>query len=338
MIPRLFSSRYLSGLILSLTIVIALSGYSAGAPPAFDLPIRCSLGTDCFIQNYFDHGPGAGTGYSDYTCGMLSYSGHTGTDFRVRDHVAMQNKVAVLASADGTVAGARDGQADVNVSIRGKSALRGKDAGNAVRIDHGDGWETQYSHLLRGSIKVRVGQRVAPGDVLGFVGFSGNTEFPHVDFTVMKNGKPLDPFSPRAATCGNQDSPLWSNASRAALRYQPTGLLISGFATTEPARDKAENGDYVLSEISAHADSILYWVEIFGLYKGDRMVIELYGPDRKRLLHHENILPNNKAVWFEYAGKRRITQFWPTGTYTAHFKLERAGTAIIDELREIAVR
>jgi hypothetical protein len=269
---------------------------------------------------------------------MLSYGGHTGTDFRVRDHVAMQNKVAVLASASGTVAGARDGQTDVNVAIRGKSALRGKEAGNAVRIDHGDGWETQYSHLLRGSIKVRVGQRVAPGDVLGFVGFSGNTEFPHVDFTVRKNGKPLDPFSPSAATCGSQDTPLWSNAARAALGYQPTGLLISGFATTEPTRDKAENGAYDLSEISAHADRILYWVEIFGLYKDDRMVIELYGPDRQRLLHHESILPSNKAVWFEYTGKRRITKFWPTGTYTAHFKLERAGAAIIDELREIAVR
>ena len=338
MIPRLFSRRYLSGLICSLSIVIALPGYAVAAPPAFDIPISCSLGTDCFIQNYFDHGPGTGTGYSDYTCGMLSYSGHTGTDFRLRDLVAMQNRVAVLASAAGTVVGARDGEADVNVNIRGKSALRGKEAGNAVRIDHGDGWETQYSHLLQGSIKVRVGQRVAPGDVLGFVGFSGNTEFPHVDFTVRKNGKPLDPFSPGAARCGSPDTLLWSNAARAALRYQPTGLLISGFATTEPTRDKAENGAYVLSEIPARADNILYWAEIFGLYKNDRMVIELYGPDRQRLLHHESILPGNKAVWFEYTGKRRITKFWPAGTYAAHFKLERAGTAIIDELREIVVR
>lgn len=318
------------------SVMLLFAGLALSAPPVLELPIRCTLGQDCFIQNYFDHdlGPGA----NDYTCGKLSYDGHHGTDFRLRDLVAMGKKVAVVAAAPGIVVGIRDGEPDLNVKLRGKGSLKGKEAGNGVRIDHGDGWTTQYSHLLRGSIGVRKGQRVKTGDVLGMVGLSGNTEFPHVDFSVSKDGKPVDPFSPEAKTCGTVSNALWSPDVQTALRYQPTGLLISGFAAIPPLENIAESGGYDAQFIPGAAENIVFWVQLFGLYKDDRLTLELSGPDKQKISENQMVLPGDKASWFAYSGKRRQGGSWPKGSYSARIHLERAGKVIIEERREIEVR
>src|SRR4051812_4032946 len=112
------------------------------------LPVACEIGRDCFVQNFFDHDPGPDR--RDYACGRLSYDGHSGTDIRVADVPAMMRGVTVVAAAPGTVKGVRDGMDDINLAEIGRQALKGKDAGNGVVVDHGDGWETQYSHLRKG--------------------------------------------------------------------------------------------------------------------------------------------------------------------------------------------
>src|SRR3546814_7279083 len=67
--------------------------------------------------------------------------------------------------------------------------------GNWVAVRHGDGWVTTYAHMLKGSVAVRAGQRVARGDRLGLVGLSGNTDFPHLHFAVTLGNRLLDPRS-----------------------------------------------------------------------------------------------------------------------------------------------
>lgn len=322
--------------LLHVSLVLLLAGSAFAVPPVLELPIRCTLGQDCFIQNYFDHDPGPKA--NDYTCGKLSYDGHHGTDFRLRDLAAMGKKVAVVAAAPGIVIGIRDGEQDLNIKLRGKGSLKGKEAGNGVRLDNGDGWTTQYSHLLRGSIVVRKGQRVKAGDVLGMVGLSGNTEFPHVDFSVSKDGKPVDPFSPEAKECGTPSRALWSSDAQTALRYQPTGLLISGFAATPPREDMAEAGDYATHSIPAEAENLVFWVQLFGLHKDDRLTLALYGPDKEKISDSQMVLPGDKASWFAYSGKRRKAGLWPAGSYSALLRLERAGKVIVEERKEVAVR
>ena len=130
---------------LMLAVIFASSTLALAAPVVLDIPVKCALGKACFIQNYVDHDPGPG--YRDFSCGYLSYNEHVGTDFRVIDEVAMIKGVPVLAAAPGVVIGVRDGEPDVAVSFRGRANLNGKDAGNGVVINHGDGWQTQYSHL-----------------------------------------------------------------------------------------------------------------------------------------------------------------------------------------------
>ena len=99
------------------------------------------------------------------------------------------------AAADGVVKATRDGMADVSIRETGREAVSGREAGNGVLIDHGGGWETQYSHLLFGSVSVEPGDRVVAGTPLGMIGLSGQTEFPHLHFTLRRRGMAIDPYT-----------------------------------------------------------------------------------------------------------------------------------------------
>lgn len=63
--------------------------------------------------------------------------------------------------------------------------------GNHVVINHGYGYETLYGHMVR--IKVRRGQRVKRGELIGWVGSTGKSTGPHVHYEVHVNGHEVDP-------------------------------------------------------------------------------------------------------------------------------------------------
>jgi murein DD-endopeptidase MepM/ murein hydrolase activator NlpD len=63
--------------------------------------------------------------------------------------------------------------------------------GNHVVVRHGYGYKTLYGHMLR--TKVKSGQAVKRGDVLGWVGSTGKSTGPHCHYEVMKNGEKVDP-------------------------------------------------------------------------------------------------------------------------------------------------
>jgi len=63
--------------------------------------------------------------------------------------------------------------------------------GNHVVINHGYGYETLYGHMFR--IKVRQGQRVKRGEVIGWVGSTGKSTGPHCHYEVHINNNVVDP-------------------------------------------------------------------------------------------------------------------------------------------------
>ncbi len=101
---------------------------------------------------------------------------HKGTDF------AAPIGTPILATADGVVT---------------KSERRGGN-GKYVKIRHNGTYETQYLHMKAQNVKK--GQHVRQGDVIGWIGMTGNTGGPHVCYRFWKNGKQVDPFK--------QDLPL----------------------------------------------------------------------------------------------------------------------------------
>lgn len=65
--------------------------------------------------------------------------------------------------------------------------------GNAVQIDHRNGYVTTYAHMS--SIGVSVGEEVKKAQKIGIVGSTGRSTGPHVHFTIQKDGKYLNPLS-----------------------------------------------------------------------------------------------------------------------------------------------
>ena len=63
--------------------------------------------------------------------------------------------------------------------------------GLLVALDNGHGLQTRYGHLSR--LNVLPGQQVQRGDVIGFVGSTGNSTGPHLHYEIRLNGKPVDP-------------------------------------------------------------------------------------------------------------------------------------------------
>ncbi|MBX2827110.1 MAG: peptidoglycan DD-metalloendopeptidase family protein [Flavobacteriaceae bacterium] len=95
---------------------------------------------------------------------------HKGTDF------AAPIGTEILATADGVVT---------------ESTRRGGN-GKFVKIKHNSTYETQYLHMK--AQKVKAGEFVRQGDVIGWIGMTGNTGGPHVCYRFWKNGKQVDPF------------------------------------------------------------------------------------------------------------------------------------------------
>ena len=313
----------------------------AEAAPRFELPVDCA-GTTCFVQNYFDHDPAGG--WRDYRCGTLSYDGHTGTDIRVPSLVEMRRGVPVLAAAPGRVRAVRDGMPDVDVREAGPETVKGRGAGNWVAVTHERGWETQYSHLLRGSVAVKPGDIVRKGQRLGLIGLSGNTEFPHLEFAVRHEGRPVDPFVGlgEAAGCRLGESPLWAPAALEALGYRETGLLVAGFSPDKPDARTAQEGRYAAAVLPRDAGVLVFWVEVFGAQRGDREQLRLLAPDGSVLADKRASVPGNKARWFSFAGKPLRGGAWPPGVYRGEYRLTRTHegreATVLDLHRELEVR
>lgn len=93
----------------------------------------------------------------------------------------------ILAPAAGVVVTAVDSLPDQAIGARDPAHA----AGNNVVIDHGNGEYSLLAHLQPRTVKVKVGQKVKAGDVLGLAGNSGNTSEPHLHVHLM-NGPSMD--------------------------------------------------------------------------------------------------------------------------------------------------
>ena len=114
--------------------------------------------------------------------------GHISSSFGSRNHprsgdhqfhsgvdIAADPGKPVIATADGIV------------SFSGWSG----GSGNLVALEHGFGYSTYYAHNKM--LVVKVGQKVKRGDIIGYIGSTGNSTGPHVHYEVWRDSKPMDP-------------------------------------------------------------------------------------------------------------------------------------------------
>ncbi|WP_236638703.1 M23 family metallopeptidase [Leeuwenhoekiella aestuarii] len=96
---------------------------------------------------------------------------HKGTDF------AAPVGTPIMATSDGTVIA---------------SEYRGGN-GNYVKVRHNKTYDTQYLHMSKRAVSR--GDYVRQGEVIGYIGMTGNTSGPHVCYRFWKNGKQVNPFA-----------------------------------------------------------------------------------------------------------------------------------------------
>jgi len=317
-----------------LALLALLAGCAPATPeaapegPKLSLPIACAIGTSCEVQHYVDRD--AGPGVSDYRCGHRTYDGHNGLDIRLHDLAAMKGGVAVLAAADGRVARLRDGMADVSARAADAPVVAGQECGNGVVVDHGGGWETQYCHLARGSVQVKVGESVRAGQPIARVGLSGDTEFPHVHLTVRHEGVVVDPFAPDPYVPVCQGQPgLWTKAAAAELAYKPGAVLNVGFTSAAFDMPKLEAGG--LTSPDASSPALIAYARAIGLAAGDVQELTLTAPDGT-VLATQRLAPleRDKAQYMMFVGKKRPAAGWPPGAYRAAYSVRRKGSVVIE--------
>jgi len=90
----------------------------------------------------------------------------------------------ILSVANGTVIDVMDGVPDNELNFNVPPFNVSTLAGNYAIIDIGDGKYACYGHLIPGSLRVKAGDPVTEGQVIGLMGSSGNSDFPHLHFQV----------------------------------------------------------------------------------------------------------------------------------------------------------
>lgn len=110
-----------------------------------------------------------GGGYVSSSFGYRSRGYHTGIDW------AVSYGTPIYAADGGTVT----------------SSGWGGGYGYMIKISHGNGYETLYAHCSK--LAVKSGQKVAKGQVIAYVGSTGNSTGPHLHFEIRKNGQYLNP-------------------------------------------------------------------------------------------------------------------------------------------------
>jgi hypothetical protein len=302
-------------------LLVVAAGRGAGAddaPIRLQIPLNCRLSQDCFVQNYFDHDPGNGA--QDFNCGLETFDGLDGTDFRVPD-LSNSRDLAVLAIASGRAIRSRDGVKDISVRKIGEAAVAGMECGNGMVIDHGGGWEAQYCHMAEGSLMVRPGDVVSARQPIGRVGMSGLSEFPHVHVTVRFRGRPIDPFAFgwQPGQCGSGEV-LWNVPP--GWSYQTDFVINAGFATDRVTIDDVNSGALERTPLALSSSALFAVVLAGGLTRGSTLVLTLVGPDGATLATKSvGPLAGPMAQFLIAIGKRRPATGWLPGVYQADCKI-----------------
>lgn len=141
---------------------------------------------------------------------------HTGVDY------AAPKGTPVMSIGDGTV-----------TSVKYEGA-----GGNTVRIRHNSVYSTAYLHLSKYAKGLKAGQRVRQGEVIGYVGSTGRSTGPHLDFRVWKNGTPINPLKMDSPPAEPIDEKNRAAFEETAAKYKARIDTIQAISVAEELFEK----------------------------------------------------------------------------------------------------
>jgi Peptidase family M23 len=326
-----------AALLLALSFPL-LAPAAAGAIE-LGLPAQCTLGKDCFVQQFADDDQRPGE-VADPFCGAATYDGHDGTDLRVLSMADVARGVPVVAVADGKVLRGRDGEPDRLVTSEAdRAAVANKECGNGMIVDLGGGYEVQYCHLREGSLAVKPGDTVKRGQKLGEIGASGMAAFPHVHLTVRLNGQKIDPVTGHelSAGClkaGDTGDPLFAPDIMTALNRGEAQVIALGLAG-QPIDHKALPVSGPPAAATTVSPAYVGWAWLINLHKDDRVVVSLTGPDGLEIAaNRSDPMDHSKADYSTFAGKKGAPR---PGAYQVKVGVERGGAMVVEKTATVQV-
>lgn len=182
-------------------------------------------------------------------------SQHNGID------LAIGKGTPIYAVQSGVVAAVNDGCYDEN---RNAGNTCGGGAGNYVFINHGGVITTQYMHMVNGSVKVKAGDKVGKGQLIGEVASSGSSTGYHLHFGMLIKGSYVYGYADYflnmekfKKNCGSQwDGELAgdsANAKNDTTDYVSTGSSSSDSECCDPAGSSSSSGEYCKDGITVVA-------------------------------------------------------------------------------------
>ena len=102
--------------------------------------------------------------------------------------------------------------------------------GNTVHIQHTKNYRTAYLHLSRYGKGIRPGVKVSQGQVIGYVGSTGRSTGPHLDFRIWENNKPINPLkmvTPPADPIAKKNMPAFEAAKARAFEIRDSLQVVS---------------------------------------------------------------------------------------------------------------
>jgi len=240
-------------------------------------PFDEALDDGILLVNYVDNLNG--NGIKDYNDDNWAYDGHNGTDLSVHNFRSMDRFVGVRAAATGTVV-----RISVSYFDRNTELNNGIPA-NLVQIRHSDGTYAFYYHLMKNSVTVKLGEYVLQGQLIGYVGSSGNSTGPHLHFepgyysgnTWVKR----DPWSGYY----NQLPSLWQDqlpyVGFTAFKLHDMGVYTAGLVggNFNNTWDYVSEGIIQPNTISGYESKIGFWMLVQGNYSGKSIKFEMRKSD-----------------------------------------------------------
>ena len=317
--------RFIRGSACSFIFLIFSTYLAQAAEPRFSFPVDCEAGRDCWIVKYVDVEPRQNIG-KDYHCGPHTHDDHKGTDIAIKDMITMEQGIAVKAAENGTVTRTLDNIDDVMPDSEDIAHIRKTRTacGNGVFIDHGEGWQTIYCHMKKGSLRVKTGDKVRRGEKIGKVGHSGLATFPHLHFGVFHNNRTIDPFTGHADTegCGKKGQDLWRTNLSSDL-YTVPALIAGGFSAHIPDFDSVRIDSYSPPAFRELKTSLFFWANYYGAQENDIINMEIIAPDGSVFAKKTHKQAQYSARQFYYIGQNAKRGLLQPGLYEGTITITR---------------
>lgn len=260
---------------------------------SFVKPVECEINKECYI-----HKNPKSEGFKRVVFALPSFKA-----MEIKDYKVFATNSGTITRVIKNVDDNEDNKPNPDQEDR---------CGNGIMIEHAGGWVTQYCHLKRRSIDLKVGDKVTAGMQIGLVGASGIASEPQVEVTFMQNGEIVDPFAAN----------LWNPP----IEYKKVGLIDFGLYTNDVPYDVAVNAAPKITEFHLDDNGMIAWVRLYGVKAGDLQKFTFYQPDGK--VYKEPItakISKASREWYSYGGFpiHNVLSFGDTGKWRVTYEIKQ---------------